>query len=303
MSDLGAPVPGAPFYGPLRDGPEADAPVPIPAVPMTAVPMTAVPIPAVPLTAPPLDGPPGAPVLVLGASLGTSAAVWERQVGQFREQFRLLRFELPGHGGSPSPPGPYTVGGLGMGVLALLDSLGVERAAYCGISLGGMIGMWLAAHAPERITALGLVCTSAYLPPASGWLARGDQVRAAGMAAVAGPVISRWFTPGYASRAPAVVDAFRAEFERTDPGGYANCCAAIAGMDQRRTLAGITAPTLILAGADDPATPPEHGRIIARGIGGARLEVIPAAAHLAPVSAPERVTPALLAHLRAATAL
>jgi 3-oxoadipate enol-lactonase len=321
MSDLGAPVPAAPGDGPLPDAPVPDAPVPdapsdgpLPdgpvadsavadaAVPMTPVRTAPMPMTAVPLTAPPLDGPPGAPVLVLGTSLGTSAAVWERQVGQFRERFRLLRFELPGHGGSPSPPGPYTVSGLGRGVLAVLDSLGVERAAYCGISLGGMIGMWLAAHAPERITALGLVCTSAYLPPASSWLARGDQVRAAGMAAVAGPVISRWFTPEYASRAPAVIDAFRAEFERTDPGGYANCCAAIAAMDQRPTLGAITAPTLILAGAADPATPPEHGRVIARGIGGARLEVIPAAAHLAPVSAPERVTAALLAHLRAATA-
>jgi 3-oxoadipate enol-lactonase len=256
--------------------------------------MTAVPMTAVPMRAGPLEGPPSAPVLVLGNSLGTSAAVWDGQLPDFRQRFRVLRFELPGHGGSAAQPGAYTIDGLGLGVLALLDSLGIDQAGYCGISLGGMIGMWLAAHAPDRIAALGLVCTSAYMPPPSGWLARADQVRSAGMASISEPVISRWFTPQYAERAPAVIDTFRAEFERTDPDGYAGCCAAIAGMDQRASLPSITAPTLVLAGADDPATPPEHGEVIVRGIPGARLEVIPGAAHLAAVSAPELVTPALL---------
>jgi 3-oxoadipate enol-lactonase len=256
----------------------------------------------VPLAAVRLDGPPGAPVLVLGNSLGTSAGVWDRQVREFGQQFRLLRFELPGHGGSAAPPGPYSISGLGAGVLALLDSLSVDRAGYCGISLGGMIGIWLAAHAPDRIAALGLVCTSAYLPPASAWLDRAEQVRAAGMSSVSGPVITRWFTPRYAAQAPAIVDSFRAEFERTDPVGYAGCCAAVAGMDQRATLPVISAPTLVLAGAADPATPPAHGEFIAAGIPGARLEVIPGAAHLAAVSAPAQVTGALHAHLYAATA-
>ncbi len=256
--------------------------------------------PAVPMVARPLQGPPGAPVLVLGNSLGTSAAIWDRQATRFQESFRLLRFELPGHGGSAAPVGPYSIAGLGAGVLALLDSLGLDRAGYCGISLGGMIGMWLAAHAPERIAALGLVCTSAYLPPASGWLARADAVRDHGMAAVCGQVLSRWFTPEYAAREPLVVDSFRAEFERTDPGGYAGCCAVIAAMDLRPSLAAIRAPTLVLAGAADPATPPEHGEVIARGIPGARLEVIPGAAHLAAVSASARVTAALSSHLRPA---
>jgi 3-oxoadipate enol-lactonase len=249
-----------------------------------------------------LDGPSGAPVLVLGNSLGTSAAVWDRQARRFLESFRLLRFELPGHGGSAAAPGPYTIAGLGAGVLALLDSLRIDRVGYCGISLGGMIGMWLAAHVPDRITALGLVCTSAYLPPAAGWLDRADRVCADGMASVSGTVMSRWFTAEYAARAPGVVDAFRAEAERTDPGGYAACCRAIAGMDLRASLAAITAPTLVIAGADDPATPPQHGDVIARRISGARLEVIPGAAHLGPVSAHARVTATLDAHLRAAVA-
>ena len=269
-------------------------------VPLTGVPLTAVPPTPVPLTASPLTGPSRAPVLVLGNSLGTSAAVWDRQVPQLQQSFRLLRFELPGHGGSAAPPGEYTIAGLGAGVVTLLDSLGVDRVGYCGISLGGMIGMWLAAHAPDRIAALGLVCTSAYLPPAAGWLTRAHQVRAAGMASVCGAVISRWFTPEFAAAAPAVVDGFRAEFERTNPGGYAGCCAAIASMDQRPALPAIAAPTLVLAGADDPATPPEHGAVIARAIPRSRFEVIPRAAHLAAVSAPTQVTSALEAHLRAA---
>jgi 3-oxoadipate enol-lactonase len=186
-------------------------------------------------------------------------------------------------------------------VLALLDSLGVERAAYCGISLGGMIGMWLAAHRPDRISALGLVCTSAYLPPADGWRTRAAQVRRAGMASITTAVLDRWFTPGLSSRASDVIGRFSAEFERTDPVGYAGCCEAIAAMDLRPELPAITAPTLVLAGADDPATPPAHGAAIAELVAGARLEVIPAAAHLAAVEAPGLVTAALLAHLHAAT--
>jgi len=256
--------------------------------------------PLVPVAAAAADGPEGAPVLVLGNSLGTSTGVWESQVAEFRQHFRLVRYDLPGHGGSPAVAGPYTVGGLGAGVLGLADSLGVGQFAYCGISLGGMIGMWLAAAAPDRIVALGLVCTAAHLPPADGWRARASQVRAAGMASVSPAVIGRWFTPGFAGRASSVVSEFRAELERTDPVGYAGCCEAIAEMDLRESLPGITAPTLVLAGSDDPATPPAHGAAIAGLVRGARLDVVPAA-HLATVEAPDAVTGALLAHLRAAT--
>jgi 3-oxoadipate enol-lactonase len=238
-------------------------------------------------------------VLVLGDSLGTSAAVWDRQVPDFRQEFRLLRYELPGHGGTPAAPGPYTIAGLGAGVLALLDSLGIERAAYCGISLGGMIGMWLGANAPDRISALGLVCTSAYLPPANSWRARAEQVRTAGMASISGAVLARWFTPGFASSAARVIEDFRDEFERTDPAGYGACCEAIGNMDLRDQLPAITAPTLVLAGAEDPATPPDHGAAIAGLIGGARLQVISGAAHLAAVEAAVPVTAALLHHLGA----
>jgi 3-oxoadipate enol-lactonase len=244
-----------------------------------------------------LDGPAGAPVLVLGNSLGTSRAVWDPQIPALAGRFRLLRYELPGHGGSPAAAGPYTIPQLGAGVLRLLDRHGIEHAGYVGISLGGMLGMWLAASSPGRIDALGLVCTSAYLPPASGWLARAEQVRAAGMSSVVEQLLGRWFTRAFAAREPEVTAAFGADLERTDAAGYAACCEALARMDLRPMLGSITAPTLVISAAEDPATPPAHGALIARAIPGARLRVIRGTAHLANAGAPGEVTAALLDHL------
>ena len=254
----------------------------------------------VPQWAPP-EGPDGAPVLVLGNSLGTTAMVWDSQIPIFRQHYRVLSFDLPGHAGSAALPGPYTLEELGSGVLAMLDTLSIERASYCGVSLGGMIGMWLASRAPSRITALGLVCTSAHLPPAAGWHSRAARVRVDGLSAISDQVVNRWFTPAYVAEAPAVPDAFQIALELTDPEGYAGCCEAIADMDLRADLGAISAPTLVMAGANDPATPPEHGDAIAECIPGASLQVIPGAAHLATVSNPDVVGHALAAHLRATT--
>ena len=257
------------------------------------------------------DGPPDAPVLVLGNSLGTSSTLWEPQLAAFRTRFRVLRYEHRGHGApaaaggigvSPAPavPGGYPLDDLGADVLRLLDSLGVRRACYCGLSLGGMIGMWLAAHAPDRIAALGLCCTSAFLPPAQLWTDRAAAARRGDLAAIADQVVGRWFTPAYAAREPGGPAAFKAALAAVDPEGYAGCCEAIAAMDLRPVLGSVTAPTLVLAGAEDPATPPWHGAVIAAGIRGSALRVIRGAAHLANVSAPGEVTAALLGHLAAA---
>lgn len=244
-----------------------------------------------------LEGPPRAPVLVLGNSLGTSRAVWDRQVPALAGYFRLLRYELPGHGGSAAPGAPYTIAKLGAGVLALLDEYGIERAAYCGISLGGMIGMWMAATSRDRVTALGLVCTSAFMPPASAWQARIDQVRRGGMRSVREQSLARWFTPEFARREPELIAAFGADLERTGVTGYAGCCAAIAEMDLRPVLGAITAPTLVICGTEDPATPPRHGAAIASSVRGARMRVIRGAGHMANVAAPGEVTFHLLGHL------
>ena len=244
-----------------------------------------------------LDGPPGAPVVVLGNSLGTTRELWAPQAGVLGGRFRLLRYEHRGHGGSPAPPGPYDIAGLAADVLRLLDDFGIAAASYCGISLGGMIGMWLAANAPERIGALGLCCTSAYLPPAQMWEERAASVRATGMASISPQVVGRWFTSAFAERDPATVAGFVTMVEGVNPQGYAGCCEAIAAMDLRSSLGRISAPVLVIAGAEDPATPPWHGARIASAVGRSRLRVIRGAAHLANISHPGEVTAALMAHL------
>ncbi len=283
--------------------------LPEPALPEPALPepVSAGPQPVTPERAGPLrlesslEGPPGAPVLVLGNSIGTTRAVWEPQAAALRAHFRLLRFDYPGHGGSAAPAGPYSIGDLAGGVLALLNAHRVDRALYCGISLGGMVGMWLAAHAPERIAALGLCCTSAYLPPAAMWAERAALVRARGMGPVADAAAGRWFTPAFRRRDPAAVSLVVDALRGVDPAGYAGCCEAIAAMDQRASLGSVTAPALVIAGQQDPATPPWHGAVIASGIPGARLRVIGGASHLANVSQPGEVTVLLLSHLLAAS--
>ncbi|HEY5986588.1 MAG TPA: 3-oxoadipate enol-lactonase [Streptosporangiaceae bacterium] len=246
-----------------------------------------------------LDGPAGAPVVVLGNSLGTTGELWRPQLDALGKRFRVMRFEHRGHGGSPASAGPYSIGDLATDVLRLLDENGIDRASYCGVSLGGMVGMWLAATAPARITALALCSTSAWLRPASMWRERAAQVRAGGMSAISQQVVGRWFTAAFRERDPATVASFVTMVESTNPEGYAGCCEAIATMDLRPILPSITAPAQVIAGAEDPATPPWHGAVIASGIRNARLHVIRGAAHLANISQPGEFTAALLAHLTA----
>lgn len=244
-----------------------------------------------------LTGPADAPVLVLGGSLGTTRRMWQPQLRALAGHFRVLRYDHRGHGRSPVSPGPYTVPGLGEDVLYLLDHLGVTRCHYAGLSLGGMVGMWLAATAPARVDRLALLCTAAHLPPADAWLARARQVRTGGMGSVTASVTARWFTPAYRVRAPAEVAAFSTALDATPAEGYAGCCEAIAAMDLRPLLPRIAAPTLVIAGADDPATTPREAAAIAGAVAGARLVVVPDAAHLASVEQAAVVTGLLLDHL------
>ena len=239
-----------------------------------------------------VDGPPNAPTLLLGPSLGSTVAMWKPQVPALSRHLRVVRFDHRGHGGSPVLPEPCTVDDLGRDVLELMDHLGVARGHYAGLSLGGMVGMWLAAHAPERIDRLVLLCTGACLPPAQGWLDRAAAVRAAGMGAVADAVLARWFTDGFTETAP-----YRQMLLATPVDGYAACCEAIAGLDLRPVLGGIRSPTLVIAGELDPATPPELGRQIAAAVPGARFVVVPGAAHLANVERADVVTELLASHL------
>ena len=243
------------------------------------------------------DKPVDAPVLVLGNSLGSTQGMWAPLIPELASRFRVLAVEHRGHAGSEVPPGPYTIDDLGGDVLALMDELGIGTFRFAGLSLGGMVGMWLAAHAPERVERLALVCTSAHFPPAQGWLDRAATTRAKGSAAVAEGVVSRWFTEGFREREPEKVKAAIAMIEATPDEGYAGCCEAIAAMDLRPVLGRITAATLVVAGAEDPATPPAHGEVIVAAVPGARLEVVADAAHMAVLEQPEAVGALLTAHL------
>lgn len=245
-------------------------------------------------------GPSDAPVLLLGGSLGTTLAMWEPQLPQLAADRRVIRFEHRGHGGSPVPTGPYSIDALGEDVLAMMDRLGVRRAAYCGLSIGGMVGQWLAINAPDRIERLILICTSAYLGPEAGYQDRAAVVREAGTpAVVADAVLARWFTPPWAQRHPSVVARYREMIASIDPEGYAGCCVAIAAMDLRNGLGAIAAPTLVIAGRQDPAIGPEHGQAIAEAVPGARLEVLDPGAHLASVERADEVTALIAGHLGA----
>lgn len=243
------------------------------------------------------DGPEGAPVLMLSNSLGTALEMWDQHVPTLVEHFQVIRYDHRGHGRSPVPDGPYSVADLGRDVIALLDRLGLHRVCFCGVSIGGMIGMWLAINAPERLDRLALVCTSAHLPPSEGWLERAAIVRADGMEAIGDAALERWFTPAFLEQSPDTVERMRRALLATPAEGYAACCEAIASLDLRAELRSIRVPTLVIAAEDDPATPPQHGRLIAETIEGTRFVVLPAARHLASVERPEEVAHELLEHL------
>jgi 3-oxoadipate enol-lactonase len=246
-----------------------------------------------------LEGLEGAPVIAFTGSLGTDVTFWQTQARRLGERFRTLRYDVRGHGSSSVPPGPYSIADLGGDLVALLDRLEIERVSLCGLSIGGMISMWVAANAPERVERVVLCCTSAQLGPPSAWFERAATVRAAGVAEIADAVLGRWFTPGFrdSDHGKPVVERMRGILTATPSEGYAGCCEAIAEMDLREDLPSIAAPALVLAGEQDPSTPPEHGRQIAELIRDARFEVISPAAHLATIERPDLTTAMILRFL------
>ena len=238
-----------------------------------------------------------APVVVLSHSMGADLRMWDGIVETLEEHLRVVRYDTRGHGQSPSAPGPYSMDDLADDIVALLDRLGVEQAHLVGLSLGGMMGMRLAARDPGRIDRLVLLCTAAFLEVGPAYTERAAQVRAQGTGSVAEGVVSRWFTPDYLEQNPDVREHHVAMCAATSPEGYAGSCEAIAAMDLRPDLPQIKAPTLAIAGADDPATPPSCLREIAEGVPDGRLVVVPDAAHLAAAQQPEAVAAAVLEHL------
>ncbi|WP_433359301.1 4-carboxymuconolactone decarboxylase [Streptosporangium sp. CA-115845] len=244
-----------------------------------------------------IDGPGHGEPLILGPSLGTSLRVWEPQLAALARRFRVVRFDLPGHG--ESDPGAYGVRAmedLADLVLEVADAYGFTGFHYAGISIGGAIGATLAVRHPARVLSLAMLCSSARFGEPEAWRERAESVRAEGTGPLLEAAAQRWFAGPV--RQPLLDD-----LAATDPAGYAVCCDALAGYDLRGSLAEITAPTLILAGREDLATPPTHARRLTDGIPGSTLVEVPGAAHLAGVDRPESVTAALLAHLPAAVGM
>jgi 3-oxoadipate enol-lactonase len=247
------------------------------------------------------EGPEDGEIVVFSGSLGSDLRMWELQVEPLVENgFRVIRYDHRGHGDSPVPEGPYSIADIGGDLVALLDALDVPRAHVVGLSLGGMTGMWAGANAPERIASLVLCCTSAKLGPPGSWADRARAVRASGTGSIAQGVVSRWVTLVYQERHPERVEYLRQMVTDTSDEGYAACCGAIERMDLTGDLPKISAPTLVISGTEDQATPPDHGQRIADAIPGARLEIVEGAAHLGNVEQSARFTELILEHLKAA---
>ena len=239
-----------------------------------------------------LTGPDDAPVLMLSHSLGQDHGMWDPQIADLSAHFRVLRYDVRGHGASPATPGDYRIEQLGADALALVDALGIDRFAFCGLSLGGMIGQWLAAHAPDRLTAVVLANTSARAD-AERMETRRKTVLASGMSAVADMVMGRFFSLRSLAENSHVVASARRTLLATDPVGYAGCCAAIRDMDLTATLKRIRVPVLVIDGQLDTSLPwSGHGDVLARDIAGAQVVHLPTA-HLSNLEAPRAFTAAL----------
>jgi 3-oxoadipate enol-lactonase len=241
-------------------------------------------------------------VIVLGNALGTDLTTWDAVAGRLRATHRILRYDHRGQGRSGTLPGPESIEQLGRDVLALLDANGIRRAAYCGISLGGMVGLWLAANAPDRIDSLAVLCSSAHPGGEEAWRRRAAIVTKAGSTRpIAEGVAARWITAETADADPALVARLREMLVATPPAGYSACCMVLASLDLREGLRRVAVPTLVVGADGDEALPPAHSREIAAGIAASRLEIMERAAHLPVIERPEAVAALILGHLRVAS--
>jgi 3-oxoadipate enol-lactonase / 4-carboxymuconolactone decarboxylase len=244
-----------------------------------------------------VDGPAGAPPLLLANSLGTTTAVWDDLVPAFAQRFLVVRYDHRGHGDSTTTPGPYDIELLGRDALAVLDALAIPTASLVGLSIGGAVALWVAAHEPSRVDRLVSCCGAPRFGNPASWAERAALARADGPASLVDLLMARWFTPGLADPGGAVRSRLLGMLRRVDPEGYAGCCEALAAMDLSADVGRIAAPALVLAGSADPSAPPEVAAALAAAIPSATLLVLADAAHLAPVEQPDRVAEAVLGHL------
>jgi 3-oxoadipate enol-lactonase len=245
-----------------------------------------------------LSGPASAPVLVFSNSLGTNLTMWTPQVEALGKRYRILRYDTRGHGQSAVTPGPYRISQLADDVLGLLDRLGIEKVSFCGLSMGGMIGMTLALRVPERVGKIVLCCTAAKLGSGETWNGRITAVQKGGMAAVTDAVLERWYTPTFRAAAPEHIRRTKQMLLTTPAEGYVANCEAIRDEDLRERIAGIQIPTLILMGKHDPVVPLADGRFMAERIRGSKYVELPAA-HLANIEASGAFTKELATFLEA----
>jgi 3-oxoadipate enol-lactonase len=243
-----------------------------------------------------VEGPERAPVLMLSNSLGTNLHMWDEQVSPFTQHFRLVRYDRRGHGKSGVPKGPYTMERLGRDVVAVLDGLGIQKINWCGLSMGGMVGMWLGANASNRIDKLILSNTSSFFPDKSIWDGRIKFVREKGLEGIVDANMERWFTPGFRERSQSAMEKMRAMFLATKVDGYVGCGEAISDMDHRPLLPQITVPTLVIAGRQDPATTLEAGEYIKQHTPGAKIAVLEAA-HISNLEQPRAYAETVLGFL------
>src|SRR5262245_35501166 len=233
-----------------------------------------------------VEGREGVPVLMLSNSLGTNLHMWDDQAPEFAKHFRLVRYDRRGHGKSGVPKGPYSMERFGRDVLSILDALKIKTINWCGLSMGGMVGQWLGANAPDRIEKLILSNTTCYYADKAPWNDRIKFIREKGLAAIVPGNMERWFTKEFRDRSPDTMKWMSDMFVKTPIEGYVGCCEAIAAMDHRDLLPKIKAPTLVIAGKYDPATNVEAGEFIKSNIPGARIAVLEAA-HIANVELPD----------------
>jgi 3-oxoadipate enol-lactonase len=228
-----------------------------------------------------LTGSSDSPVLVLAGPLGTTLEIWDPLVEALAERFQVLRYDHRGHGRSPAPGGSFSIVDLAVDAAALLDRLSIERAAFCGLSLGGMVGICLAANVPDRLSSLVLCSTTAHYDDHGPWVERAASVRWVGTSGIAPEVVAGWYTPEWAAAHPEVVENTIKMIAGTPDDGYAECCTAIASWDGRRSLGRINTPTLVVGGSQDSGTPVNpHAKTLAAAISRAKLEVLDGA-HLA----------------------
>ncbi len=249
-----------------------------------------------------LEGPSSAPVILMSHALGTNLSMWDMQAGLLARNFRVLRYDILGHGQTAAPSGPYTLDQLTEQAAGLLNALGLDKIHFLGLSLGGMIAQRLAILHPERIASLMLCDTTSLIPREAGplWEERIRIVESSGMEPLVEPTISRWFTPAYRATHPEVLDRVKEMIRSTSTAGYAGCCHAVAKLDLTAGLSSIQAKTIILVGEEDPGTPVSMSRTIHENIDGSELVILPAASHLSNMEQPEAFNQAILSFLQRA---